>query len=209
MTDEGLTSGNFWSRVPSPSNIQSSQSSVLEGLGSAPLPIDQLQLKAAALPTLAAPQQASAHAAPQLWDTTQQAPTGAIGVQGSSQTPWLSSWSQSLPVSSVQPKAMAEEVIGSELTLKRERSEGDDGEPVDSKPSKRKATGELTAETKALENATADLEQGCSRDAAKAVQAPAGGGGDVGADTGSPNNSSHSSSPETALAREAVEPVQQ
>jgi len=209
VTDEGLTSGNFWSRVPSPSNIQSSQSSVLEGLGSAPLPIDQLQLKAAALPTLAAPQQASAHAAPQLWDTTQQPPAGAIGVQGSSQTPWLSSWSQSLPVSSVQPKAASEKLIGSELTLKRERSEREDGEPVDSKPSKRKATGELTTETKAVENGTADLEQGCIRDAAKAVQAPAGGGGDVGADTGSPNNSSHSSSPETALAREAVEPVQQ
>ena len=209
VTDEGLTSGNFWSRVPSPSNIQSSQSSVLEGLGSAPLPIDQLQLKAAALPTLAAPQQPSAHAAPQLWDTTQQAPTGAIGVQGSSQTPWLSSWSQSLPVSSVQPKAPSEELIGSELTLKRERREGEVGEPVDSKPSKRKATGELTTETKPVENGTVDQEPSCSRDAAKAVQAPAGGGGDVGADIGSPNNSSHSSSPETALAREAVEPVQQ
>ena len=211
VTDEGLTSGNFWSRVPSLSNIQSSQSSVLEGLGSAPLPIDQLQLKAA-LPTLAAPQQPSAHAAPQLWDATQQPPAGAIGVQGSSQTPWLSSWSQSLPISSVQPKAASEELIGSELTLKRERSEREDGEPVDSKPSKRKATGELTTETKAVENGTVDLEQRCSRDAANAVQAPAGVGGvggDVGADTGSPNNSSHSSSPETALAREAVEPVQQ
>ena len=209
VTDEGLTSGNFWSRVPSPSNIQSSQSSVLEGLGSAPLPIDRLQLKAAALPTLVAPQQASAHAVHQLWDTSQQPPTGAIGVQGSSQTPWLSSWSQSLPVSSVQPKAPSEELIGSELTLKRERSEGEDGEPVDSKPSKRKATGEVTTETLAVENGTADIEQGCSRDAAKAVQAPAGGVGDASADTGSPNNSSHSSSPETALAREAVGPVQQ
>ncbi|KAL0024665.1 hypothetical protein WJX77_006897 [Trebouxia sp. C0004] len=210
VTDEGPTSGNLWSRVPSPSNIQSSQSSVLGGLGSAPLPIDQLQLKAAALPTLAAPQRAAAaHAAPQLWDTTQQPPTGAIGVQGSSQTPWLSSWSQSLPVSSVQPKALSEELIGSELTLKRERSEGEDGEPVDPQPSKRKATGELTTKTEAMENGTADIEQGCSRDAAKAVQAPAGGVDDAGADTGSPNNSSHSSSPETALAREAADPDQQ
>lgn len=211
VTDEALTSGNFWSRVPSPSNIQSSQSSVLEGLGSAPLPIDQLQLKAAALPTLAAPQKSSAHSVPQLWDTTQQAPSGPVGVQGSSQTRWLSSWSQSLPVTSVQPKAPSQENFGSELTLKRERSEGEDGEPVDSKPSKRKAPGELTTGTKAVENGTADEEQGCSRDAAKIVQAPAGGGGAAGGgvDTGSPNNSSHSSSPETALAREAVEPVQQ
>ncbi len=60
-----------------------------------------------------------------------------------------------------------------------------------------------------MKDGTVDQEPSCSRDAAKAVQAPAGGGGDVGADTGSPNNSSHSSSPETALAREAVEPVQQ
>ncbi|KAA6423111.1 MAG: hypothetical protein FRX49_07098 [Trebouxia sp. A1-2] len=208
VTDEGPASGNFWSRVPSPSNIQSSQSSVLEGLGSARLPIDQLQLKAAALPTLAAPQQPSAHAAPQLWATPQNSPAGAIGAQGSSQTPWLSSWSQSLPVSSVQPKAPSEEFMGSELTLKRKRSEGDDGEPVDSKASKRKATAERTADTKAVQDGTADQEQGYSRDAAQVVQAPAAGVGDVGADTGSPNNSSHSSSPETALARETVETVQ-
>jgi hypothetical protein len=114
-----------------------------------------------------------------------------------------------MPVSSVQPKALSEELKGSELTLKRKRNGGEDGKPVDSKPSKHKATEELTTETKAVENGTADIGQDCSRDAAKTVQAPAGGGGDACADTGSPNNSSHSSSPETALAREAVEPVQE
>ncbi len=206
-TDEAPSSGNLWSRVPSPSNIQSSQSSVLDGLASAALPIDQLQLKAAAFPCLSAPQQTSVLSAPQLWgqtvsmDSSQQMPTGALGMQGSSQTPWLTSWSQSMPVSSVQPKAPSHEKTGSELTLKRQRSQDANGEPVDSKPSKRVATEDPAQAIVA----SAAREQDSSRDMKEEMQVTTGEGG---ADTGSPNNSSHSSSPETALMKEHAEPVQ-
>lgn len=218
VTDEAPSSVNFWSRVPSPSNIQSSQSSVLEGLGSAPLPIDQLQLKAAAFPSLSAPQQTSPLSAPQFWvgagiDSRQQMPTGAAGMQGSSQTPWLSSWSQSMPVSSVQPKAASNKLDGSECTLKRERSKDENGEPVDSKPCKRMATeeaAEAVVSCAAVEGDNRDAKGACvdgtvEQNSGREQRIDA---VEAGADTGSPNNSSHSSSPEHASMKEAAEPMQ-
>lgn len=188
--------------------MQSSQSSVLEGLGSASLPIDQLQLKAAAIPCLSPPQQTSALAIPQFWDTTHPPPTGAIGMQGSSQTPWLSSGSQSVPVSSVQPKAPSQEPNGSELTLKRGRSEDEFGAPVNSKPSKRTATESKSSKEGVMVNGGIGTEVACSKHEEASKQAPAGRCGNAGGETGSPDTSSHSSSPESASVKEATEPAQ-
>ena len=232
--EEAPSSGNFWSRVPSPSNLQSSQSSVLEGLGSASLPIDQLQLKAGSFPRLSAPQSTSALSAPHFWgsasvDSNIQLPAGAVGIQAGSygfqgspqvpqgpslQMPWLTSWSQGGPITVAEP--VCKDVSVSEPSLKRGRDrresiaeQKDNGEPVDSKPSKRLAGQRpQPAQATQLEGSSIEMQPNNSVDKMANVDAEAGKqiAGD-GPDTGSPNTSSHSSSPETGAVG-ALDPTQ-
>ena len=219
--------------MPSPSNLQSSQSSVLEGLGSASLPIDQLQLKAGSFPRLSAPQSTSAVSAPHFWgsasvDSNIQLPAGAIGIQpgsygfqGSSQMPqgsslqmpWSTSWSQGVPMTVAE--AVCKDVNISEPSLKRSRDQremGDqkeNGEPVDSKPSKRLA-GDKPQPAKAKEAEGNRAEVQPTGSVHKIAEVDAEGGKEIaggGLDAGSPNTSSHSSSPETGPVR-ASDPAQ-
>ena len=169
---------------------------MLDAIGSAALPIEQLQLKAANLPGLTLP-----HQLPAPWGTasTNNSPpvlSQAMPAQGSSQTPWLSGWSQNTlqkpPTTQVNNQANA-----NERGLKRTCSPDENGEPVDSKLTKRPKLHEY-------EGCKPGVTNRCGRDSqldgqhakcdgvlkeAKANNA----------DTGSPNTSSHSSSPETAV----------
>ena len=226
--EEAPSSGNFWSQMPSPSNIQSSQSSVLDGLAAASLPIDQLQLKAGSFPCLAAPQSTSARSAPQFWgsssvDSNIQLPVGAVGIQAgaygiqgspqmpqvaSLQMPWLPSWhSQGMPVTVAEPMSLCNEGTVLEPTLKRGRDQKENGMPTDSvKPSKRQAM-----EKPESENAE-KLVRGVAQQPSS-MRGPEGAKGQgqagkasEGLETDSPNTSSHSSSPEAGALR-APDPV--
>lgn len=215
--EEAPSSGNFWSQAPSPSNIQSSQSSVLDGLASASLPIDQLQLKAGSFPRLAAPQAASALSAPQFWGSASvesniQLPVGAVGIQAGAygiqgspqmpsvsplQTPWLTSWhSQSVPLTVAEPAPLCNE---GEPTLKRTREQKANGMSSDSmRPSKRSAIDKPQPE-KAEKSTESAAQEPNSKMPEARVKEP-GQPGD-GLETDSPNTSSHSSSPEAGPLR--------
>ena len=222
--EDAPSSGNFWSQVPSASNIQSSQSSVLDGLGSASLPIDQLQLKAGtSFPRLSAPQSTSALSAP-FWgsasvDSNIQLPVGAVGIQagsygiqsspqlpqgGSLQMPWLTAWSQSIPVTVAEPMPLSKEISTAEPPLKRSRDHSENGEPVDSKPSKRAASDHKIQPDRvkhALGSSAArepvkGMHETVNGQAESAKQGPS-----AGLDSDSPNTSSHSSSPEAGALR--------
>lgn len=196
MPDEAPSSVNFWSHVPSPSNLQSSQSSVLDAIGSAALPIEQLQLKAANLPGLTLP-----HQLPAPWGTasTDNSPpvlSQAMPAQGSSQTPWLSGWSQNTLQKPTTVQVPNQGNV-SERGLKRTCSPDENGEPVDSKLTKRPKLFEY-------EGCKAGGTNICGRDNQLNGQHAKHDGvltetKDNNADTGSPNTSSHSSSPETAV----------
>lgn len=226
--EEAPSSGNFWSQVPSPSNIQSSHSSVLDGLASASLPIDQLQLKAGSFPRLSAPQSTSALSAPQFWgsssvDSSMQLPVGAVGIQAgaygiqgspqmpqvaSLQMPWMMPWqSQSVPVTVAEPTLLCKEGTEPEATLKRGRDQKESGMPINTmQPSKRLAVDKPEAENaEKLAGVCAqepNKKRGCE---ASKEQSQAGNTSD-GLDMDSPNTSSHSSSPEAGALR-ALDPA--
>lgn len=220
--EEAPSSGNFWSQAPSPSNIQSSHSSVLDGLASA-LPIDQLQLKAGSFPCLSAPQLASALSAPQFWgsssvDSSIQLPVGAVGIQAgaygiqgspqmpqvaSLQMPWLTPWqSQSIPVTVAEPTALGKEGTEPEPTLKRGRDQTENGMSTDSmQPSKRLAVDKPETENaKMLVGGVAHKPNSKGECEGVKNQSQAGNANE-GLDTESPNTSSHSSSPEAGSLR--------
>ncbi|KAL3150604.1 hypothetical protein ABBQ32_000411 [Trebouxia sp. C0010 RCD-2024] len=223
--EEAPSSGNFWSQVPSPSNIQSSQSSVLDGLTSASLPIDQLQLKAGSFPRLPALQSAPALSAPQFWGSASvesniQLPVGAVGIQAGAygiqgspqmppvsplQMPWLTSWhSQSVPVTVAQPASLCKEGMPSEVTLKRGRDQKANGMSSDStRPSKRMTLDKSQPEK--LERATESTahEPNSKLPEARVKEQVQPGQPSSGLDTESPNTSSHSSSPEAGPLRAA------
>ena len=221
--EEAPSSGNFWSQVPSPSNIQSSQSSVLDGLASASLPIDQLQLKAGSFPHLSAPQPASALSAPQFWgsssvDSNIQLPVGAVGIQAGSygiqgspqmpqvaslQMPWLTPWlGQSVPVTVAEPMPLCKEGTVLEPTLKRARDQKENGMPIDSThTSKRLAIDKPEAEnTRKLVKGVAP-EPDCQRECVGVKDHSQAGDRNDGLANDSPNTSSHSSSPEAGSLR--------
>lgn len=224
--EEAPSSGNFWSQVPSPSNIQSSQSSVLEGLGSASLPIDQLQLKAGSFPRLSAPQSTSALSAP-FWGSSSvdgniQLPVGAVGIQAGSygiqnspqvpqgpalQMPWLTSWNQAVPVTVAEPMLLCKEASLPENTLKRGRDQKENGEPVDSKPCKRVAAEKAQAQAKQAAGGSSAREPCSNKSVHNHEDAAGKQGAGSGLEAGSPNTSSHSSSPETGSLR-ASDPAQ-
>ena len=223
--EEAPSSGHFWSQVPSPSNIQSSQSSVLDGLTSASLPIDQLQLKAGSFPRLPAPQSASALSAPQFWgsasvESSIQLPVGAVGIQAGAygiqgspqmppvspvQMPWLTSWhSQSMPVTVAEPMPLCTEGMLSEATLKRSRDQKANGMSSDlMRPNKRLAIDKPQTEKpeKVLESASREPNSKMPGGRVKEQVQP--GQASNGLDSDSPNTSSHSSSPEAVPVREA------
>lgn len=208
--------------MPSPSNIQSSQSSVLDGLASASLPIDQLQLKAGSFPRLLAPHSASALSAPQFWgsssvDSNMQLPVGAVGIQAgaygiqgspqmpqvaSLQMPWLAPWhGQSIPVTVAEPVPMCKEPVV-EPTLKRGRDQKENGMPLESvQPSKRLAVERSEAENKEKLMGIAAQEPNSRRGSEGFKEQGLAGNANAGLDTDSPNTSSHSSSPEVGPLR--------
>lgn len=192
VADEVPLSASFWGQVPSPSNMQSSQSSVLEGLGSAPLPIDQLHLKTTSLPGLTLPQQLPA---PWGSGSTDNSPPGfsqGIAMQGSSQTPWLSAWSNNAVHKPVTIQA-SKQPVDSHGLVKRERSGNENGEPVDSKPSKRPKPESEVGRVGGATDQPPDGSQHAVRNGALKVADK------TEEETGSPNTSSYSSSPETAV----------
>ena len=223
--EEAPSSGNFWSQVPSSSNIQSSQSSVLDGLPSASLPIDQLQLKAGSFPRLSAPQPTSALSAPQFWgsssvDSSIQLPVGAVGIQAGAygiqgspqmpqvaplQMPWLAPWpSQSVPVTVAEPTPLGKEGTVLEPTLKRGRDQQENGMPIDSmQPSKRLAVDKPEAEdTMKLVKGVAP-EPNSQREVDGVKEHSQAGDRNDSLANDSPNTSSHSSSPEAGSLRAA------
>ena len=221
--EEAPSSGNFWNQAPSPSNIQSSQSSVLDGLASASLPIDQLQLKAGSFPRLSAPQSASALSAPQFWgsssvDSSIQLPLGAVGIQAgaygiqgspqmpqvaSLQMPWLTPWhSQSVAVTVPEPTAQCKEGAEPEPTLKRGRDQKENGMPTESmQPSKRLAVDKPGAESAEMLVGGVAQEPNSNRECEGVKDHSQAGNANDGLDTDSPNTSSHSSSPEAGSLR--------
>ena len=221
--EEVPSSGNFWSQAPSPSNIQSSQSSVLDGLASASLPIDQLQLKAGSFPRLSAPQSASALSAPQFRvsssvESSIQLPVGAVGIQAgaygiqgspqmpqvaSLQMPWLAPWhNQNVPVTVAEPTPLCKEGTEPEPTLKRGRNQKENGMPTDAmQPSKRLAVDKPEAEN--AEKLVGHVAQGrnSERGCEGVKEQSQAGNTNDGLAMGSPNTSSHSSSPEAGSLR--------
>lgn len=197
VPDEAPSSVNFWSHLPSPSNMHSSQSSVLDNLGSASLPIEQLQLKAS-LPGVAVPIQL-----PAPWGTgsTDNSPSvpHSVAMQGSSQTPWLPAWSQKM----MQKPTMAQThdcAKGPNTSLKRSCSPDENGEPVDSKPTKQRKLHELQRCCSGGANAcNHDCQQPAQQVKHTKHETVLQEAKDNNADTGSPNTSSHSSSPEHAV----------
>lgn len=198
VPDEAPSSVNYWSRLPSPSNIHSSQSSILDHLGSASLPIEQLQLKAS-LPGATLPQQlptpwgsGSTDNSPPLPQTT--------AMQSSSQTPWLSAWSQNV-LQKPGGVNVPDHAVGSKMTLKRAGSPHENGEPVDSKPTKQRKLHEFqTCHSGDVNGCNHNSEKVSLQAQHEAVLRDT---TDNNADTGSPNTSSHSSSPETAVVQPA------
>lgn len=198
---------------------------MLDGLTSAALPIDQLQLKAGSFPHLPAPQSASALSAPQFWasatvESNIQLPVGAVGIQAGAygiqgspqmppvsplQMPWLTSWhSQSVPVTVAEPVPLCKEGMPPEAALKRGRDQKANGMSSDStRPSKRVALDkpqpekpERVTESTAQEPNSKMLEARVKEQVQPSQPSNC-------VDTESPNTSSHSSSPEAGPLRAA------
>lgn len=197
--DEAPSSVNIWSHLPSPSNIQSSQSSVLDGLGSSALPIEQLQLKGN-LPGLTLPHQLPAPWGVAPTDNSPPVPSQApMAMQGSSQTPWLPAWSQNMlhKPATGQGDHGSNQVNGSQVGLKRTCSPDENGEPVNSKLSKRPKLHELhECNSEAYKTCGLSNQQMAQHTKREGVLKEA---KENNEDTGSPNTSSHSSSPEAAV----------
>ena len=196
VPDEAPSSVNIWSHLPSPSNIQSSQSSVLDGLGSSALPIEQLQLKGN-LPGLTLPHQLPAPWGIAPTDNSPPVPSQApIAMQGSSQTPWLPAWSQDM-LHQPATGQVSNHANDGQVGLKRTCSPDENGEPVDSKLSKRpKLHGLHGCNLEGYNTCGLSNQQMAQHTKREGVLKEA---KDNNEDTGSPNTSSHSSSPEAAV----------